>query len=70
MLEILKKIASIALDVQHIQRISNVLYSNANISTENIEKLCNDMKVALDNISTDINLVKKFTASITTDKKD
>lgn len=70
MLEILKKIASIALDVQHVQRSSNILYSNPNISAENISKLCTDIGTSLDDIITETNLIKGLMSSSVNVKKD
>lgn len=70
MLEILKKIAGIALDVQHIQRTSNILYSNPNVSPDNVTKLCDDMGIALESILTEANNIKELMTSVAAIKKD
>lgn len=70
MLEILKKLASVGLDVQHIQRISNILYSNPNVAAENVSKLCADMSIAIDNVINEANAIKELIAGAIALKKD
>ena len=60
MLEILKKISSIALDVQHISRTGNALYNGAKIEADQLKLIYADLTKAALNIEADIKAVQEL----------